>query len=71
MNTQYFDRLLVGAGCFFSVYICVCVCAISMFDMEMTVWQQQQQRGIPRFFDDLTDYVNMQRDGFKERTTQK
>lgn len=51
--------------------IYVCVCAISMFEMEMTVWQQQQQRGIPRFFDDLTDYVNMQRDGFRERTTQK
>lgn len=69
MNTQYFDRLLVGAGFFFRVYMCVC--AISIFDMEMTVWQQQQQRGIPRFFDDLTDYVNMQRDGFRERTTQK
>lgn len=45
-----------------------------MFDMEMTVWHYNTI-----FFDDLTDYVNMQsdqqkRDGFrselKKKTTQ-
>lgn len=54
-SKQFFDRLLNGGG---GLPQSNC-CAISMFDMEMTV---RQQHGTTRFFDDLTDYVNMQSD---------